>query len=124
MSNEKQVWEEFNLVVPTPEGDKEVRALRHRNSRGLAVVHNPFGFLTVTHVATGKKVGAPFERAGDAMVCMAQLALCFDWTGDAEGVKRERWVVRLERVSLGGTDPIEMAERLLAVANERGPARA
>lgn len=86
MSN---IWEEFNMVVPTPGGDREVRALRHQNSRGLAIVHNPFGFYAVTHVATGKKIGAPFERVGNAMICMAQLALCFDWTGDAEAIKRE-----------------------------------
>lgn len=75
-----EYWEPGEVEVSCKGGPKMVPSLTHPRAPGLAVTMNHFGYFDVTHLASGMKMGGPFERSGNAALLLVQWAACADCT--------------------------------------------
>jgi hypothetical protein len=121
---EKQ-WTETQVGIHCPDGRETVPALTHERAPGLAITFRPFGYFAVTHLATGRRVGPAYERCANAMLHMARLATCFDWSvADPKDIQKQVALVGHEPVPFDGyiqtdrdvTRPFSKREFLESVA--------
>lgn len=71
-----ELWDVTEVQIYTEDGGASVPAMTHPWCPGLAVVEYPFGEFNVTHIASGMKMSARFERAwGAASVLVGWAAI-------------------------------------------------
>lgn len=86
-----QKFQETSITIETDRGEASVPALIHPLCPGLALTMSQFGHFTVTHIDTGKKMCADFERAFSAMLILTKYQLIahkfkLDWTNYTDGM--------------------------------------
>lgn len=75
MSN---IYKEIDVNISVDEdGEKDISvpAMAHEALPGLCVTMRPFGVFTITHVPTGRKMSAHYERAFTAFLHMTYFGL-------------------------------------------------
>lgn len=69
------MFDDASVTICGPLGDRNVPALVHPWCPGLAVTMGAFGTFDVTHVPTGRRVFGSWERWGNALRTLVEVAL-------------------------------------------------
>lgn len=108
-----RVFVPVTVEVATKDGPMSVPGLAHPEFPGLAITMLAFGWFTLTHRATGRKILGPFERAGSCALELVQWGACFDWSEGAPTIGAQ--------LETCGDDPVPFSGATMTGGGEKRP---